>query len=213
MTLAVFPSGPFDTNAYVLNCPKTKIAAIIDPAPESSEKIIRYIEKNDLTPEKILLTHSHWDHIGDAAPLLKHFGNIKTLIHKLDAPNLENPGADRLPCWIDIEGVTPDHFFNEGDKIELGSLLLEVIHTPGHTPGGVCFYLPHEKMLISGDTLFKGTIGNLSFPTSNANLMWQSLKKLAKMPAETKVFPGHGPSTTIGAETWLEHAEQVFGTI
>lgn len=210
MTLAVFPSGPFETNAYVLSCPDTKSAAIIDPAPESSEKIISYIEKNHLKAEKILLTHSHWDHIADVTPLAAHFG-IDVLIHQLDAPNLETPGADLLPCWIDIAGVKPDQFLQEGEDLQLGSLILRVIHTPGHTPGGVCFYLPKEKLLISGDTLFKGTIGNLSFPTANAQLMWQSLKKLAKLPAETKVFPGHGPSTTIAAENWLERAEQIFG--
>lgn len=210
MSLAVFPSGPFETNTYILSCPTTKETCVIDPSPESAEKIIVYIEKNQYLPKKILLTHSHWDHIADVAKLIRQY-KIPCAIHQLDAPNLQNPGADGLPCWINVESVVPDAFFDEGDKIPLGTLTLQVIHTPGHSPGSVCFYLPEEKMLISGDTLFKSTIGNLSFPTSNANLMWPSLKKLAKLPVDTKVFPGHGPATSIGAEKWLANAEQIFG--
>jgi len=209
MSLAVFPSGPFSTNAYVFACPETLKACIVDPAPESREPLIAYIENNHLKPEKLLLTHSHWDHIADAAPLIQRY-HLKTSIHALDAPNLEAPGSDGLPCWIDIEGVKPDQLLNEGDKIQIGNQVLEVIHTPGHTPGGVCFYSPSLKLLLSGDTLFHGTIGNLSFPTARPNLMWQSLKKLAKLPPDTRVFPGHGEATTIGNESWLSRAEELF---
>ena len=116
-----------------------------------------------------------------------------------------------MPCWIDIEGIVPTHLMDEGDTIAVGDLHFKVIHTPGHTPGGVCFYCPEEKILISGDTLFKGTIGNLSFSTGRPALMWPSLKKLALLPPETQVFPGHGEKTTIGNEKWLARAEEMFG--
>jgi len=99
----------------------------------------------------------------------------------------------------------------EGDRVSIGNQIFEVIETPGHTPGGVCFYNGNQHLLFSGDTLFKGTIGNLSFPTSRPHLMWTSLSKLAKLPAETRVFPGHGLETTIGQEKWLERAEELFG--
>lgn len=210
MTIAVFPSGPFETNAYVLHCPDTKTACIIDPAPDSLRAIQTYIEAHGLKPEKLLLTHSHWDHIADAAPIINIYG-LKTYIHPLDAPNLEHPGSDGLPCWVSFKGVKPDVLLKEGDSIEAGHITLKVIHTPGHSPGGVCFYDSKNALLLSGDTLFKGTIGNLSFPTAQPDLMWPSLKKLAKLPPETKVFPGHGPATTIGQEGWLENAEQLFG--
>lgn len=210
MTIAVFPSGPFETNAYILHCPDTKIACIIDPAPDSLKALQNYIEVQGLKPEKLLLTHSHWDHIANAAPLIEIYG-LKTYIHPLDAPNLEHPGSDGLPCWISFKGVKPDAFLNEGDTLEVGHIILKVIHTPGHTPGGVSFYAPNQNFLISGDTLFKGTIGNLSFPTAVPDLMWPSLKKLAKLPPETKVFPGHGPATSIANEGWLEKAQELFG--
>lgn len=210
MNIQVFPSGPFETNAYVVSCPITKQAAIIDPAPESATSIISYLTQHQLIPTKILLTHSHWDHIADVVPLKKKYG-IPVYIHAFDAPNLEHPGSDRLPCWISIESVTPEHLIKEGDKISIGEITFEVIDTPGHTPGGVCFYSKGEKVLFSGDTLFQGTIGNLSFPTSRPHLMWDSLSKLAKLPAETRVFPGHGPETTIQKEKWLDRAEELFG--
>lgn len=209
MSFKVIPSGPFATNSYVLFCPETKEAAIIDAPPDAFDMIKEHIEKNDLHPKYLLFTHSHWDHIADAAKILKHYPLISA-IHPLDAPNLQQPGVDKLPSWLDIEGVSPKLLLNEGDRLKVGNLNIEVIHTPGHTPGGVCFYLPDQKLLFSGDTLFKGTIGNLSFPTANAELMWQSLKKLDKLPKETVVLPGHGGRTSIGQEPWLSTAEEMF---
>lgn len=209
MIINTFPSGPFETNAYVVVCPNTKHAGIIDPAPDSAQVIADFIKKNQLHPEKILLTHSHWDHIADTAPL-KSLYNIPVYIHPDDAPNLENPGDDGLPCWINIQGVKPTNFLHEGDVISIGDLKLTVINTPGHTPGGVCFYCKEHNFLISGDTLFKANIGNLSFPTARPHLMWGSLDKLSKLPPETVVYPGHGPKTTIGAESWLPNARNIF---
>lgn len=210
MIVQNFPSGPFETNAYVVACPATHQAAIVDPAPSSFESIKSYITQHQLTVDKILLTHSHWDHIADTAALKKYY-HLPVFIHPQDAPNLEQPGSDGLPCWIPIEGVKPDIFLNEHDKIPVGNVIFEVIYTPGHTPGGVCFYAKEQRVLFSGDTLFRGTIGNLSFPTSKPALMWSSLDKLAKLPPETIVYPGHGPATTIGAESWLANAKQIFG--
>lgn len=211
MIIQAFPSGPFETNAYIVTCPVTKKAAIIDPAPQSFPSLVSYLEKNQLIPDKILLTHSHWDHIADVAPLKKRF-SLPIYIKKEDAPNLERPGSDGLPT-IAIEGIKPDHFFEEKEPIQVGEISFEIIHTPGHTPGGVCLYAKKEHILFSGDTLFRGTIGNLSFPTSNPVLMWQSLDKLAKLPPNTDVYPGHGPKTTIGEENWLPRAREIFGNM
>jgi hydroxyacylglutathione hydrolase len=210
MNIQAFPSGFFETNAYVVSDPATLQAIIIDPAPDSAQKIISYLTEHQLTPTKILLTHTHWDHIADTAKIKEKY-LIPVYVHAFDVPNLENPGSDGLPCWISIEGVVPEHLIKEGEKIQVGNITFEVIETPGHTPGGVCFYCKNENVLFSGDTLFKGTIGNLSFPTARPHLMWQSLSKLAKLPPDTRVFPGHGPKTTIGSEHWLERAEDVFG--
>lgn len=210
MFIQAIPSGPFETNAYVVACPHTKHAAIIDPAPESAAAIEHCLTKNSFIPQKILLTHSHWDHIADVAPLKEHY-KIPVYIHPEDAGNLEDPGSDGLPCWYQFDSVTPAGFLNEGDKVSIGNITFTILHTPGHTPGGICLYCPEEKVLISGDTLFQGSIGNLSFATARPKLMWSSLDKLAKLPSETKVYPGHGPATTIGHENWLPRAKEIFG--
>ena len=210
MNIQAFPSGPFDTNAYVAACSETKSAAVVDPAPHSTDAITAYLTENHLIPKMILITHSHWDHIGDTAELKRKL-NIPIYIHKLDAPNLIKPGSDGLPGWSSIEGVKPDKYLVDGDTIPLGNLLFEVIHTPGHTPGGSCFYCKKQHILFSGDTLFQGSIGNLSLPTSNPDHMWPSLEKLAALPSETTVYPGHGEPTTIKKESWLPKAKEYFG--
>lgn len=210
MSYAVFPSGPFETNAYVLFCPITHEAVFIDPAPGSFSALTQFIDQNHLSPKGIWLTHTHWDHIADAAKLIRRY-LIPVAVHSEDRKNLEDPGSDGLPCWIDIERATPKILLEAGQILTLGDLQIKVIHTPGHTPGGVSFYLAREKLLFSGDTLFAGTIGNLSFPTARPALMWKSLELLAKLPSDTLVLPGHGPSTTIGQERWLANAEELFG--
>lgn len=207
--IKVFTAGPVETNGILVGCPVTRRAAIIDVPSGSISLILKALEKDTLVPQMILLTHSHWDHLADAAELKKIL-NIPIYVHREDADNLEKPGSDRLPLFFPIEGVRPDHFLTDGQIIPLGELKMEVIHTPGHTPGAVCFWLQKEKILISGDTLFKGTIGNLSFPTARPALMWKSLKKLAQLPPETRVIPGHGPDTTIQAESWIANAKEMF---
>lgn len=207
MLLKTFPAGPFATNAYVLASePK---ALIVDPAPGSATQIISAIEAHHLDLVGIYLTHSHWDHIGDLATL-QHKYEVPVFVHHLDRMNVELPGSDQVPMMMPIIGVKPDGFLEEGQRITLGDIAIEVIHTPGHTPGGICLWLPQEKILFSGDTLFKGSIGTLSLPTADSSSMWCSLKKLAKLPPSTVVYPGHGEPTMIGDETWLENAQEIF---
>jgi hydroxyacylglutathione hydrolase len=207
MIIKVFTTGPAETNSILLGCSKTRQAAIVDAPLGCTELIVQALKKDSLIPQMILLTHSHWDHLADAAKLKKLL-NVPIYVHAEDAGNLENPGSDQLPLFFPIEGVKTEKFLTDGQIIPLGNLKIEVICTPGHTPGGVCFWLREQKLLISGDTLFQGTIGNLSFPTARPALMWESLKRLAELPPETRVIPGHGPETTIKAERWIKDAKK-----
>jgi len=209
MILEIFPSGPVETNAILLGCSRTKRGAVIDAPFESCERLLAAQKRHGLHIEMILLTHSHWDHIAEAALLKRKLG-VPIFIHREDAANLERPGSDRLPLLIPVIGVKPDQYLTDRQHLALGELDIEVIHTPGHSPGCVCFYLKNEKVLISGDTLFQGTMGNLSFPTSRPDLMSDSLKKLAALPPETRVLPGHGSETTIGAESWIARMKDRF---
>lgn len=200
--------GPLQTNALLIGCPTTKKAAAIDPAMGSASVLLATAEANGFVIQKILLTHTHWDHIADVAAL-KKATQAPVWVHPLDAENLRHPGSDRLPLWTSIEPVEPDGFFSEGQEVTIGHLKIQVIHTPGHCPGSVCFYFKEQGILISGDTLFKGTMGALHLPTAEAEKMGPSLQKLALLPAGTRVIPGHGEETTIGKESWLQRIDQI----
>ena len=207
----IFPCGPLLTNTLLLICEETKQAAIIDPAQDCSSKIINEIETQQLQVNKILLTHSHLDHIAEVVPLKEKY-SVDVWVHPNDALNLEKPGSDGIPLFMPVKGVKADHDLEEDQIISVGNLKLRVIHTPGHSPGGVCFYIKEKNILISGDTLFKSSIGNLSFASASPEDMWESLKKLSVLPPETKVYPGHGFTTMIGDEPWLSDAKKYFGS-
>ena len=130
-------------------------------------------------------------------------------MHQLDAENLIDPGSDGIPSWVPLQPIVDLTFVTDGDELPLGSGIWTVLHSPGHSMGSVCFYNAKEGLLISGDTLFKGTMGNISFPTSAPDLMADTLVRLSSLPAATKIFPGHGSASTIGDErSWMVSAAQ-----
>src|SRR3989442_4248397 len=151
MILESYPSGPFETNTILIGCSQTKKGAIIDAPLDGTPWLLSTAEKHHLKVEMLLLTHSHWDHIAEAA-LLQNAFNIPVKVHAEDSSNLQKPGSDGLPLRFPIEGVAADAFLEDGQILTLGSLQIRVIHTAGHSPGGVCFYIESEKILISGDT-------------------------------------------------------------
>lgn len=205
MLIKIFVLGPIDNNTYLIGCENTKKAFVIDPSFNATDEIKKFLEDSSYSLDKICLTHSHWDHIADVK-LLKDTFSIPVYIHELDAAMLKNP--DNLFSDQKVEGVEADVLLKDSDKISLGDLEIETIHTPGHTPGGVCFLIKKEKTLFSGDTLFKGSFGRVDFDYSNPKDMIKSLKKLSQLDKDIKVYPGHGSSTTIGAESWMENVEK-----
>lgn len=208
MRIYSFPVGPLSTNCLLIDDASELV--IIDPGLGSFQKILESVEFNHFTPKAIWLTHSHWDHTADLAKCKKYF-DIPVYVHSLDAGNVKKPGSDGLPVFIPIEKVEDVQLINDGDILEIGKTSFKVMHTPGHSPGGCCFYCQEENILISGDTLFAGSIGNLSLPTANAEKMWDSMNRLAKLNKKTKVYPGHGESTTLENESWIPHAKEIFG--
>lgn len=210
MILQKYPCGPLETNAILVACETTLRAAIVDPSPGSANILLKEMERRRLQLKAIFLTHSHWDHFADVHTLKETTG-VPVFVHALDAPNVIRPGADGLPLCLPIKGVQPDGYLEDHMSLELGAMTFEVIHTPGHSPGGVCFYFREQQILISGDTLFCGCMGRIDLPTGEPNQMWESLRKLAHLPADTRVIPGHGGDTTIGQEkAWLSRAQQMF---
>lgn len=210
MIIAKFPCDPFLTNAYLVGCEKSKKAIIIDPAPNSYENLLIAAQKHELQIEAIFLTHSHGDHIYDVSTLVSKL-SIPVYVHPLDAENMRIPGSDGIPMPFEIKGVDDLIYLEEDKSYSVGKLDFSVIHTPGHSPGGVCFYFPLKKVLFSGDTLFKGTIGRLDLPGSNPNHMWESLEKLNKLDKDITVYPGHGDNTQLKDEAWLSSPKEIFG--
>ena len=206
MFLEFFSAGPLETNGYVFG---EKEVFFVDAPLGSIAEYKRIVRTHSLVPKGLLLTHSHLDHTADCKKIADHF-SIPVYVHPLDESNVRKPGSDQIPLFLPALPYSGALLLKEGENLQLGSIAIEVIHTPGHTPGGVCFYLPEQKILFSGDTLFRGTIGNLSFPTCDPEKMWSSLKKLALLPKEVVVYPGHGPKTTIGKEPFLSNPEPYF---
>jgi hydroxyacylglutathione hydrolase len=204
MIIKKFISGPLGTNSILLACSLSKKAAIVDPA-EGKEEILTYCDQHGLHIEKILLTHGHFDHVGDVFYIKEKTG-AEVYIHKEDALGLENPLTNFFSSQKEIRRVKPDHFLQDNEKIFVGKILIEVLYTPGHTMGSVCFYIEEANLLLSGDTLFKGAMGKMV----SSQDMAVSLKRLSLLPPGTRVIPGHGSETSIGKKSWLNRPEEFF---
>lgn len=192
------PVGAIGANCYIFSCPETKKAAIIDPGA-NSEALKKWIEDKGVEVEYILLTHGHWDHIG-AVDKIREATGAKVGIHSQDAEMLTN-GNMNLSTMLGRPFAlnAPDFFLEDGQVIQVGNLSMKVIATPGHTKGGVCFLTPDG--LISGDTLFQGSIGRTDLPGGSYDELIKAItQKLLVLPDDTKVYPGHGPESTIGGE-------------
>ncbi|MDX9757588.1 MAG: MBL fold metallo-hydrolase [Bacteroidota bacterium] len=199
MILHSIVSGPVDTVGYLVADDVTRSALIIDVPLGSAARWVDLLRRDDLTPVGIVLTHGHFDHVGDVAMLARELA-VPVHIHPLDAPLLENPGSDFPQLGLSIEGLTEYQTLETGDFLECGRLRLRVIHAPGHTHGHVVLYEMRENILFSGDVLFHMSIGRYDLGGDYDTLLHSITAKLLVLPDETIVYPGHGASTSIGYE-------------
>ena len=190
--------GAFQENCYLLIEPGGTRCAIIDPGAEP-ERIIAEIERAGAVPEAIWLTHAHVDHVGGISGLRRRW-DIPVYLHPLDEPLYTMASRQAALYGLPFEQPEPaDRTLGDGDVLELGTLRMTVMHTPGHAPGHVVFH-GHGIALV-GDCLFAGSIGRTDLPLSNPRDLAVSLDRIAALPEDTVVYPGHGPVTTIGTET------------
>jgi glyoxylase-like metal-dependent hydrolase (beta-lactamase superfamily II) len=206
-----FPSGPLDTNAYLITEEKSELAFVIDPAFDSFSVIQKHLKDLNLTLVGICLTHSHWDHVGDASLYLDAYPKASLFVHEQDLENLLHPGSDGINLPMAFPPIPRDRISLYETQLSIASTTWEILHTPGHSPGSVCLFDPIRKVLFSGDTLFSGTYGNTIFPTSSKTDMLVSLLMLSTLPDEVQIYPGHGEGSVLkGQKPWMRALSQRY---
>ena len=199
MERRIMPLGAIGANCVVL-WEDPAAAWIVDPGADS-EAINAFLEKKDLTPALVLLTHGHFDHVGALDGLLARYPNLPVHIGPGDVPMIGHPQNAWPPDYEVVKkpaSLVAD--LVDGATLTAGGLTMRVIATPGHTPGGACFLFAAQKLLLTGDTLFEGSCGRTDFPGGNPRQLNESLHRLAGLDPELTVVPGHGSITTIARE-------------
>ena len=193
--------GLLEENCYVLGCPETRQAVIVDPG-DAAHRILQEMEKENLTAAAIINTHAHFDHILAVNDIVEATG-VPFYLHELDLPTLAacpNHIASWLGTRIEPVGL-PDHYLEAGQVLRFGTIALEVRFVPGHAPGHVVFVAHDHKMVFAGDTLFRQSIGRFDLPGADGPLLLRSIRQeLLTLDDEYAIYPGHGPATTIGFE-------------
>jgi hydroxyacylglutathione hydrolase len=192
--------GPLHCNCSILGDEVSREAIVVDPGDDIS-RIVDTLEKHRLTVKQIIVTHAHIDHIA-GAQRLKRLTGAPILYNQNDLPLVKM--MDIQAAWLGVptpEVAPPDASLEDGQIVSIAGLTGSILHTPGHTEGSVCLYLPQQALLLAGDTLFAGSVGRTDLPGGNTQKLLQSIRdSLLPLPDEVTVIPGHGPKTTIGEE-------------
>ena len=202
MIITTLPVGLIQTNCYVVGCEDTMVGAIIDPGGHP-ERILAEVERQGLTIRYVLDTHAHFDHTDANGAIVAATGATLAL-HPGDLPLLKASGGAMFFGMKAQTSPPPDLELADGDELAVGKLRFQVLHTPGHTQGHVCFYEAAEGVLFDGDVLFYRGVGRTDLPGGNWSQLMDSIQRvLFALPDETVVYSGHGPATTIGQEKQL----------
>jgi glyoxylase-like metal-dependent hydrolase (beta-lactamase superfamily II) len=190
--------GPLQENCWLVGVAPR--CAVVDPGAESA-RIIAAIERLGLEPERIVLTHGHIDHIAHCAQVAERYG-IGVVVHRADLPYLEGPQWPELEQLLGARPCpAPEGFLEEGVDLEVAGLTLQVLHTPGHTPGGVCLLDEASRTILVGDTLFAGSVGRTDLPGGDWATLERSIRdKLFTLDGDWRLLPGHGPESTLAVE-------------
>lgn len=201
MRATIIPVTPFEQNCSLLWCEQTKRAAVVDPGGDIDE-ILAAIAEAGVTVDQVLLTHAHIDHAGATAELARRLGVPVVGPHEGDRFWIEQlPQQSRMFGFPPAEAFEPDRWLVDGDRVQVGDTVLEVLHCPGHTPGHVVFYSPADGLAVVGDVLFRNSIGRTDFPGGNYEQLVGAIKgKLLPLGDAVAFIPGHGPMSTFGEE-------------
>jgi len=192
------PIGLLGSNCYVIYDHDQGSGAIVDPGVQDVRALMREVDQHQLQIEYILNTHGHFDHI--VANSVLDLPDAGLAIHAGDRDLLLAGGGAPMFGLPFVSSPEPTLILEDGMVLAIGDLRVEVLHTPGHTPGSVCFYLPEEQGLLTGDTLFASSVGRTDLPGSSQQALERSLRRLCELPGSTHIYPGHGETTTIDRE-------------
>jgi hydroxyacylglutathione hydrolase len=200
MILETLTVGPFHENCYVIGDQETGTGAVVDPGDEAA-RIALAVEQTNLEIGQILITHTHIDHVGAVAALVDEYA-CPILMHAEAEPMLKQLPTQALMMGLKFGKVpTVNRYVGDEEVLEVGNLKLKSLYTPGHAPGHLAFYVESEALVLSGDALFAGSVGRTDLFGGSIDLLMRSIdERLLTLPDETKVYPGHGPETTIGDE-------------
>ena len=198
MIVKMLHVGPLQTNCYIVGCEETKEGAIIDPGGDA-KRILAEVERLGLKIKYVINTHGHFDHTLANKGVVEATG-APLAIHSADASMLTQGGGAFFFGIIGKASPPADVILDEGQVLTLGQIELQVLHTPGHSPGSICLYSEDEGVLFDGDVLFNMGMGRYDLPGGSYSVLMESIQRLLALPDETTVYPGHGPATTIGRE-------------
>lgn len=200
MKIEKFLTGIISTNCYLVSNEETKEAVLVDP-PAVPRNLVSHIQEEGLTVKAILLTHAHFDHIMGIDKVIELYGEMPVYVEESDLELLHTPKLNESTIYTNGYSYPGGDVIHDGDVLHLIGYDFKVIHTPGHTQGGVCYYVESNGVLFSGDTLFCGSVGRSDFATSSTSALIRSIReKLFLLPDETIVYPGHMGATTIENE-------------
>ncbi|HIJ67733.1 MAG TPA: MBL fold metallo-hydrolase [Planctomycetes bacterium] len=202
MDIKTFILGDYQTNSYCLRTAGSATDCLIIDTGLQSEPLIEHLKTNSLNPVAVVFTHGHIDHIAGLAPLRENWPDIKVAIHQADAAMFENPEMNLSAIsGVPFNTGPADLIIKAEDTQTFAGMEFHILHTPGHTPGGISLYSKSEGVVFVGDALFAGSVGRTDFPGGNHNQLITSIKsKLLTLPGETRIYPGHGPVTTVVRE-------------
>ncbi len=191
--------GIAQTNSYLVADEKAKVAVLFDAPDHTVAPLLDEAVKQGWEIIGLWLTHGHFDHMADHLLVTERFPNAKVLVHKLDELKIEKPNS-QFPLPFKIAPRSADGYLEDGEKLSIGSLAVEVIHTPGHASGHVVYYFPAEKIVIGGDLIIMGAVGRTDLPDSSYKTLQASIRRVMKLPKETTLLPGHGDPSTLADE-------------
>jgi len=200
MILEMLTVGPFQENCYIIGDVESGVGALIDPGDEAA-RIAMAVEETGLEIGSIIITHAHIDHVGAVVGLVDEYA-CPVLMHAEAEPMLEGLPTQAMMMGLRFGNVpTVDRHVADGEVLEVGDLRFRSLYTPGHAPGHLAFYVEDERLVLSGDALFAGSVGRVDLPGGSMEVLMRSIEEsLLTLPDETVVYPGHGPRTTIGNE-------------